>query len=84
MLTNLLYSEKQLTKKDIKKYLRRISILIRRNEIRRTRNRTTLKYEKTDEKTLEVIQRHETDLIKLNEFNEEKRKYFKCKKVNYI
>ena len=35
MLTNSLYLEKQLTKENIKEYLKRILILIRRNEVRK-------------------------------------------------
>ena len=84
MLTNLLYSKEQLTKEDIEEYLKRISTLIRKNEIRRTERRTTLGYEKTNEKTLETIWRHEGDLMKLNKFNKKKRKYFKYKKIGHI
>ena len=40
MLTNSLYSEEQLIKEDIKEYLKRILILIRRDEIRRTEKKT--------------------------------------------
>ena len=54
MLTNSLYLKKQLIEKDIKKYLKKISILIRRNEVKRTKKRTVMNYEKTDEKTLET------------------------------
>ena len=46
MLTNLLYSKKQLIEKDIEEYLKRISILIRKNEIKRTREKTILEYER--------------------------------------
>ena len=54
MLTNLLYSEKPLTKEDIERYLKRIFILIRRNEIKRTRKRLISDYKKTDERTIKV------------------------------
>ena len=54
MLTNLLYSKKQLTRKDIKKYLKKILILIERNEVKRTKKRIVTNYKKTDEKTLET------------------------------
>ena len=49
MLVNSLYSKKQLIKEDIEKYLKRISILIRRNEVKRTRKKTILKYRKLNE-----------------------------------
>ena len=55
MLTNSLYSKEQLTEEDIKKYLKRVSILIRRNEVRRTREKTITNYKKTSERTLETI-----------------------------
>ena len=55
MLTNSLYSKKQLTEKDIKEYLKRISILIRRDEIKRTREKTIPKYEKLDGNLSSVI-----------------------------
>ena len=84
MLINSLYFEKQLIKKDIKEYLKRISTLIRRNEIRRTREKTMSEYEKSNENSTRVIQRHERDSIKLNEFNKKKRKYFKYEKVSHI
>ena len=54
MLTNLLYSEKQLIKKDIEKYLKKISILIRKDEIKRIKEKTTTDYGKLDEKTLKT------------------------------
>ena len=84
MLINLLYLEKQLTKEDIEKYLKRISILIQKDGVKRIEKRTTLEYEKTNEKTLETTWEHEEDSMKLNEFNKKKRKYFKCKKVSHI
>ena len=84
MLTNLLYSKKQLIEEDIEEYLKRILILIRRDEIRRIREKTTSEYEKINEKTLETIWGHEGDSIKLNEFNKKKRKYFKCEKIGHI
>ena len=84
MLINLLYSKEQLIKEDIEKYLKRISTLIRRDEVRRIKEKTTLEYIRTSKKTLEITWGHERDLIKLNEFNKKKRKYFKCKKVSYI
>ena len=55
MLVNLMYLKKQLIKEDIKEYLRRISILIRRNEIRRTEKRTILEYKKTSTIDLKTI-----------------------------
>ena len=36
------------------------------------------------EKASETIWGHERDLMKLDEFNKEKRKYFKYEKVNHI
>ena len=54
ILINLLYSKKQLTKEDIEKYLKRISTLIRRNEIKRTKEKTILKYIRTNEKVLRI------------------------------
>ena len=54
MLINLLYSEEQLIKEDIERYLKRISILIRRDEIRRIDKRTVSDYEKTDERVIET------------------------------
>ena len=56
MLINLLYSEEQLTKESIKEYLKRISTLIRRNEIRRMKKKTILEYEKLNRNnSLETI-----------------------------
>ena len=56
MLVNSLYSKEQLIKEDIKEYLKRILILIRRNEVRRTRGKTILEYEKSDgNHLLEII-----------------------------
>ena len=54
MLINSLYSKEQLIKEDIKKYLKRISILIRRNEVKRTKEKTILKYTRTNEKATET------------------------------
>ena len=48
MLINSLYFEKQLIKEGIKEYLKRISILIRRDEVRRTREKTMSEYEKSN------------------------------------
>ena len=48
MLVNSLYSKEQLIKEDIEEYLKRILILIRRNEIKRTRKKTILEYEKSN------------------------------------
>ena len=84
MLTNLLYSKKQLIKEDIKEYLKRILILIRRNKIRRIKEKTILKYKKLNGNSLNVIQKHKKDFIKLDEFNKKKRKYFKYEKVSHI
>ena len=80
MLINSLYSKKQLVKEDFKGYLKRISTLIRRDEVRRTRERTTLDYGKLGKKTFEVIWRHEEDSMKLDELNKKKRKCFKYEK----
>ena len=56
MLVNFLYLKEQLTKENIEKYLKRISILIRRNKIRRTREKTISEYEKLNENNfLETI-----------------------------
>ena len=49
MLTNSLYFEKQLIKEDIEKYLKRILTLIRRDEVKRTKEKTISEYEKTNE-----------------------------------
>ena len=84
MLTNSLYSEKQLIKKDIKEYLKRISILIRRDEVKRTSKRTLLDYEKTEKRVIETTWEHKRDSIKLDKFNKKKRKCFKYGKVEYI
>ena len=85
MLTNSLYLKEQLFKEDIEEYLRRILILIRRDEIRRIKEKTISKYERSNENNLlETTWEHERDSIKLDEFNKKKRKYFKCKRVNYI
>ena len=46
MLINLLYSKEQLIEEDIKEYLKRISTLIQRNEIKKTRKKTISEYEK--------------------------------------
>ena len=84
MLINSLYSEEQLIEKDIEEYLKRISILIRRNEVRRTGERTLSDYGKTNERTTEATWEHKRDSIKLDEFNKKKRKCFKYRKVRYI
>ena len=74
-----------MTKEDIKEYLKRILILIRRNKVRRTKEKTILEYEKSNENNFaRIIWRHKKDFMKLNEFNKKKRKYFKYEKVNYI
>ena len=64
--------------------MKRILTLIRRNKVKRIKEKTTTNYKKSNEKTLKVIWRHEEDSMKLNELNKKKRKCFKCKKVNYI
>ena len=46
---NLLYLEKQLTKEDIERYLKRISILIRKEEVKRTRRKTMSEYGKLND-----------------------------------
>ena len=84
MLINSLYSEKQLTKEDIERYLKKIFILIRRNEVKRIDEKTVSDYKKTDERITETTWEHERDSIKLDEFNKKKRKYFKYEKVKYI
>ena len=54
MLTNSLYFEEQLIEEDIKEYLKRISILIRRNEVRRTKEKTIPEYEKLNKNPSET------------------------------
>ena len=54
MLTNLLYLKKQLIKEDIEKYLKRISTLIRRDEVKRIEKKIILKYIRTNKKVLET------------------------------
>ena len=74
-----------MTEEGIKEYLKRISILIRRNEVRRTRERTIPEYGKSNRNNLsETTWGHERDFMKLDELNKEKRKYFKYGKVDYI
>ena len=84
MLTNSLYSKEQLIRKDIERYLKKISILIRRNEVRRTGERTIIEYEKPEGNSLGTTWGHKGDPMKLDEFNKKKRKYFKCGKVDHI
>ena len=84
MLTNLLYSKKQLTKEDIERYLKRIFTLIRRNKVKKINEKTLSNYKKTSEKVTETTQKHKRDPIKLDEFNKKKRKYFKYEKVRHI
>ena len=85
MLTNSLYLEEQLTEEDIEEYLRRISTLIRRDEVRRTREKTILEYGKPNGNNLSgTTWGHEGDSMKLDEFNKKKRKCFKCGKVGHI
>ena len=55
MLTNSLYLKKQLIKEDIKKYLKRILILIRKNEIKRIKEKTILEYEKLNKNLSRTI-----------------------------
>ena len=55
MLTNSLYSKKQLIKEDIERYLKRISTLIRRNKVKRIDKRILSNYEKTDERITRTI-----------------------------
>ena len=50
-----MYLEEQLIKKDIKEYLKRILILICKNKVKKTKRRTSLKYEKINTKILEEI-----------------------------
>ena len=54
ILTNLLYIKKQLIKKDIKKYLKKIFTLIRKDEVKRTKERTISDYKKINEKVIET------------------------------
>ena len=85
ILINLLYSKEQLIKKDIKEYLKRILILIRRNEIQRIKKKTISEYEKTNgNNSSRTIWGHERNSIKLDKFNKKKRKYFKYEKVSHI
>ena len=83
MLANSLYSEEQLVKEDIEEYLKRISTLIRRDEVRRTGEKT-IGYEKTSKKSTGTTWGHGGDPMELDKFNKEKRKYFKCGKVGHI
>ena len=55
MLINSLYLKEQLKKKNIEEYLKRILILIRRNEVKKTRKKVILDYKKLSKKTLETI-----------------------------
>ena len=55
MLTNSLYSKKQLTKKNIEEYLKRIFTLIRRDEIKKIEKKIMSDYEKINERTIRVI-----------------------------
>ena len=84
MLTNSLYLKEQLIKKGIKEYLKRISTLIRRDEVKRTGEKVILEYEKLSKSFSRVIWKYERDSIKLNELNKKKRKYFKYEKIDYI
>ena len=52
---NSLYFEKQLTKENIEEYLKRVSTLIRRDEVRKTREKTISEYEKLNENLLKTI-----------------------------
>ena len=54
MLVNSLYFEKQLIKEDIEGYFKRISILIRRNEVKRIDKKTLLDYEKINERVTKI------------------------------
>ena len=84
MLVNSVKIENELNVETIDQYLRRITILIRRDEVRRGR------WKPENSKTeivRPVIWRHERDLIKLDNMEikrKEIRKYFKCGKVEYI
>ena len=84
MLINSLYSEEQLTEEGIKEYLKRISTLIQRDEIRRTEKKTMSEYKKPDGNLSRTTWEHGGDSIKLNEFSKKKRKCFKYEKVDYI
>ena len=84
MLINLLYSKKQLIKEDIKRYLKRISILIRRDEIKRIDERIMFNYKKIDKRITRTTWKYKKDSIELDEFNKKKRKYFKYEKVRHI
>ena len=85
MLANSLYSEEQLAEEGIEEYLKRISTLIRRNEVRRTGGKTIPEYGKPDgNNTSGTTWGHGGDPMELDEFNKEKRKCFKCGKVGHI
>ena len=55
MLTNSLYLEKQLIKESIKEYLKKISTLIQRNEIKRIKEKIILEYKKSNENLTKTI-----------------------------
>ena len=58
--------------------------MIRRNEVRRTGERTLSDYGETDERIIGTTWEHGGDPMELDEFNKEKRKCFKCGKVRHI
>ena len=55
-------------------------MLIRRNKVRRTKERTISDYERIKKKPTGVIWKYEKDLIKLNEFNKKKKSTLNVKK----
>ena len=88
MLTNSIYTENQLNTERIEFYLKRITILIRKNEIRRLTKRENRITIFINNYQLKIIQSYERDSIDINmiESREKReiRKYFKCEKEDYI
>ena len=84
MLINLIKIKNELNVETIDQYLRRVTTLIRRDEIRRGKWR--LKNNRIETVRL-TIQKHERDSMKLDNMKikrKEIRKYFKYEKIEYI
>ena len=58
--------------------------MIRRDKVKRTKEKIILEYEKLDGNLSNIIWKYERDSIELNEFNKKKRKYFKYEKISHI
>ena len=88
MLTNSIYIENQLNTKRIKLYLKRIIILIRRNEIRkltRKEKRTTTLVNNYQSKTTWDYKENSINIDVIeSKKRREIRKCFKCKKEDHI